>query len=156
MFQLIKLKEIFPSLLSVGRMLIKFQMWLLIGSAFSLVSCTKEKSQPATNVTVQFYEDALKEMTTKKNSIEKLSLVLQAQEKAQQKQSLRTCSGMLVGDCEKRNLLNAVIDELPNPWEFEKEKCESYRSHLRQQFNPSGEDDSEELTMGFLILDELC
>jgi hypothetical protein len=134
----------------------RFQKLLLIVAALALGSCTKEKPQPTTNLSVQFYEQALQEMPSKKSPIEKLSLVMQAQEKAQQKQSLRTCAGMLVGDCEKRNLLNAVIDELPNPLEFEKENCESYRSHLRQQFNPTAEDDPEELTMGFLILDELC
>jgi hypothetical protein len=48
------------------------------------------------------------------------------------------------------------MDEIPSAVEFKKAECDVYRSNLRKQFNPTGIDDPEELTMGFLVLDDLC
>ena len=135
----------------INSFLIYFIVLLAAGLS---TSCTSKK--PQGNITQNNYEKALDQMSQAKSAEKKLVLLAQAQEKVHQSNDMKSCAGMLVGDCEKRNLLEAVISELPSAMEFQKDQCESYRSHLRQQFNPSGEDDPEELTMGFVILDQLC
>jgi hypothetical protein len=113
---------------------------------------TSNKGDPSAKA----YENTLDQMRAEPATEKKLLILSKTSERLENDSDFKSCGQLLVGECANFNRMQAVMDEIPSAIEFKKSDCETYRKNLRQQFNPTGKDDPEELTMGFLMLDELC